>query len=242
MGILSKLTDPVQDLYHFHYKIYSEKATTMNQLAILSALAELHTTSLNSEQQESIFSHLKKHLKKLKRYWIALIKDYAVVTTQTKTTQKKYDANFFTFATVSDVLEYYERSWPLCLLAASSLIGTEFWEVDSDENEKLSDTQTRDPNHSDNEVLLMLGIACRVLSGPYQPQKAEICLKSLKNILKPIYLKNQRLITCKILSEILSTASFLLETAEDMPVRVEASSLLSHIVLSADSDYFEESQ
>lgn len=112
-----------------------------------------------------------RYLKQLKQHWISLLRDFAVLTTQSKSTIRTYDAAFFMFSTVGDVIEYYNQAWALVLLACTSLVSSKLW----DENSK-------------DEFYLLLGISVTSLSNPHEPSKIKLCLKSIRELLVPRYL------------------------------------------------------
>jgi hypothetical protein len=92
----------------------------MVQLAILTALAQLYASDNSKE-------HLEPYLAKLKPLWIALLRDYSVLISQNSPTQKVYPATFFTYSTITTVVEYYQSAWSVVLLAASYLVNTPHW-------------------------------------------------------------------------------------------------------------------
>lgn len=123
------------------YRAYNEKATTMVQLSVLSAVAQLRVISLKESGQRfsaeieaylltfvnSFILNLNTHLTKLKEHWLNVLKDYAVLTTQDKEAQKNYNAAFFSSGTINDVIQYFKDCWKVILEACCSLSDTEYW-------------------------------------------------------------------------------------------------------------------
>jgi hypothetical protein len=121
-----------------------------------------------------------------------VLRDYAVLTTQSKTTIRNYKAAFFTSSTVADVQDYYAQAWADTLLATTSLIFTNDFTDNSktvpEEDSKVSQSMMMD----DVECLyVLLGICMFKLSGPLEAPKALICLRSMRYLLQPQYLNNK---------------------------------------------------
>lgn len=122
----------------------------------------------------------------MKHHWISLLRDYIVLTTQSKSTIRTYEAAFFTFSTVGEILEYYNQAWALVLLACTSLVSTQYWD-----------------EASKDEFYLLLGISVTSLSGPHDSSKTKLCLKSCRELLTSKYL------TFSLFSYVIESENFL---------------------------------
>src|SRR5690242_16850008 len=137
-----------------NYANYNERATSMVQLSILAALAKFHLSTLDDQNKDKgTSSLLNPFYVKLKELWLCALKDYAVLSTQSRATQKAYNGVFFNYATGSFVSDYFNSSqaWSVILLACCSLY------CESMENlfkQQQEDQQQNIQNETNNFFLL----------------------------------------------------------------------------------------
>eukprot|EP01116_Phalansterium_solitarium_P006469 TRINITY_DN18779_c0_g1_i1.p1 TRINITY_DN18779_c0_g1~~TRINITY_DN18779_c0_g1_i1.p1 ORF type:complete len:1950 (-),score=546.78 TRINITY_DN18779_c0_g1_i1:75-5924(-) len=217
--VLNLLTSNVDSLADLRYPVFSERATTMVQLSILSALAELQVFTLEHKTDlgEKIASALAPVLVPLKFHWLSLLRDYAIISTQTKAGMQAATnqyGSFFAYITVDDVAQFYEKAWPVVLRACTSLVGTKLWDrpleaktATVDKASKLDADETAAPKPvltiqtdfedrvhvtemKDEYFYLLLGIAMNVMSSStaaHAPSTVA-CLKALTSLLSSAYL------------------------------------------------------
>ncbi|RXG72793.1 HEAT repeat-containing protein 5B [Armadillidium vulgare] len=118
--------------------IYNESAVTLEKLAILKAWSEIYIVSLEGASQsnrvedgsespvdtnddESLLVLVMPELISLSRYWLAALKDHALLSLPPEfSSQLPHDGGaFYTNETAEVVRSYYKSSWPPILLAAA---------------------------------------------------------------------------------------------------------------------------
>ena len=148
----------------------------MVQLAILTALAQLYASARDDAQAAYVIEQLEPYLDKLKPLWIALLRDYSVLESQNSPTQKVYQATFFTYSTITSVVEYYQSAWSVVLLASAYLVNTPHWGKET----KLPSSE-RKPEEDYN---LLFGIAMISLAGTISTSNAVLLLRSVRQLLE----------------------------------------------------------
>lgn len=103
--------------------------------------------------------------------WLEVVRDYTVLTTQSKATQDAHKSFFFGFS--SAVTGLYSNCWAPILLACASLFDSKDW---------------ADKDKRDQYFFLLFGVAMNALAGPYENVKCALCLDSFSHILTPEYL------------------------------------------------------
>ncbi len=130
----------------------------------------------------------RRYIPKLKSLWISVLRDYSVLVTQNTATQKAYPAAFFTFSTISSVLEYYQQAWSVILLACSYLVNTQYWtELSSPEVAAASSSHIAHGPKEDYNLLF--GLAMISLAGTIASSNT-VLLRACHKLLSPENLKD----------------------------------------------------
>jgi len=72
---------------------------------------------------------------KMKKLWLGALRDYAVLTTQSKASQKVYHAAFFTFPSSEVVINSFKSAYLPILQSTTSLLSTPFWSRSEEDTE-----------------------------------------------------------------------------------------------------------
>lgn len=129
--LLTSFIDTVETL---EYPSYSEKASTMVQLKILGAIAQLYDAtltkpkqSLSSSSDSLLIDLIQPFLSQLCELWMFVLKDWAILSTQDSSVQKSFHGKFYSFSSIAFVLDYYKSVRADILLAQSSLVHSDYW-------------------------------------------------------------------------------------------------------------------
>ena len=184
--VMTLLTNSISQIRDLHYPSYSEKASTMVQLSILSALARLHISTLRGEVDKGLFDLIKPFLSELRGLWMGILRDYVILSTQPPPTQKAYKGDFYTFSSVAFVLDYYKSVWPEILHAIVTLIDTEYWEKFErrDSFKSVSDTQL-----AYDDFIITFGLCLICLSESNSTREITSVIQSLSFLFCKRYLK-----------------------------------------------------
>ncbi|CAN7999924.1 unnamed protein product [Ixodes hexagonus] len=112
--------------------LYNESASTLEKLAILKAWAEVYIVAMEKEREngptgeealgrESLLKLVAPELVCLSRYWLAALKDHALLSLPGEfSSQLPHDGGaFYTSDTVESARPHYREAWPPILHAAS---------------------------------------------------------------------------------------------------------------------------
>lgn len=226
---------------------YNESASTIEKLSILKAWAEVYVVAMKEEEerqrlkmskkseedddeeiydpQESLLQLVKPELRDLSNYWLAALKDHALLTLPPDYShQIPHDGGVFYTSDIMDVVKpLYRSSWPQILHAAALwLCSTEFQRVqDADEGsptnpapgEKLSSQAT-----IIKDFHLLFGICMEALCNPKSTDPMSnviVCLESMETLFShPL------------------PRSFL---AQDVELTIELSAVLHRLILTRDN-------
>ena len=199
---------------------YNESASTLEKLSILKAWAEVYVVAMKEEKereekkqartdrkeedndseddevydpQESLLQLVKPELRDLSDYWLAALKDHALLTLPSDfSNQIPHDGGAFYTSDIMDVVKpLYRSSWPQILHAAALwLCSTEFQRADKSQNaeglsedvdkKKLSREET-----TENDFHLLFGICMEALCNPKSTDPMSnviVCLQSLETL------------------------------------------------------------
>jgi hypothetical protein len=167
--ILNLLIGFIPRLQSLEFAGYSESAATVVQLSILAALADLWN-STESQHHNVIVANLSPQLASLLPLWFAALTDFAVLTTQNRTTVvKAHKGTFYTGPTAEEALPALQMAAYSILLATSALTGAQ-------------------PSIQSKQFYLLLGIIVDTLSRRLTSQGTIAALKSLQALLSPTLL------------------------------------------------------
>merc|ERR1739838_388868 len=201
--------------------LYNESAATLEKLAILKAWSEVYAVALKADNsrnqecladderpeadfdsEESLLSLVTPELQTLSRYWLAALKDHALLSLPPEfSSQLPHDGGaFYSNETVEGVRPYYRSAWPPMLYAAALWLSTGGFEKAGDEkntetpsNNSLvlgpaNNTANKTPETINTDrFYLLLGICLEWLCSPMHtedPERSVICLQSLETLLK----------------------------------------------------------
>ncbi|GFX28551.1 HEAT repeat-containing protein 5B [Trichonephila clavipes] len=115
--------------------VYNESASTMEKLAILKAWAEVYVVAMNNKEsennkiendankddQESLLRLVAPELSLLSIYWLAFLKDYALLSLPPEfRSQLPHEGGaFYSSDTMDTVRKFYKDTWPPVLNAAT---------------------------------------------------------------------------------------------------------------------------
>uniref|UniRef100_A0A2R5LHZ4 HEAT repeat-containing protein 5B n=1 Tax=Ornithodoros turicata TaxID=34597 RepID=A0A2R5LHZ4_9ACAR len=104
-------------------QLYNESASTLEKLAILKAWAEVYIVAMGKEQEdgkESLLHLVAPELVSLSRYWLAALKDHALLTLPSEfASQLPHDGGaFYTSETLEWARPHYRDAWAPILHAA----------------------------------------------------------------------------------------------------------------------------
>ncbi|PRP83338.1 HEAT repeat containing 5B [Planoprotostelium fungivorum] len=224
--ILNLIANPVENLKELSYKAYNEDSATMVQLSILGTLGELYNDTNHSEtQKEKFLPSLIPLLPKIKSLWLGALRDYAVLTTQSKASQKVYQAAFFTYPSSDVVLNSFKTAYLPILQSTTSLLSTPFW--------------SRSEEDSEDEIAfyVLLGIAVNALAGTFEAGKAVVALRSMQQLLSGPHLKRADLLPYDLCKEIVNLIRSLVE-AKDLTLQTECFRLIQALIHNLDKSYF----
>lgn len=189
-------------------RLYNERATTLEKLAILKSWAEVYTVAMEQKKEkglctnqtngpmnseldlddfesdsESLLHLVKPELQSLSNYWLLALKDHALLTLpQEFSSQLPHDGGaFYTSDTIEEARPIYRDSWPPILHAAI------LW-LCSDEPASVNDDECH--KEMSEYFPLLFGVCMEALCNPKSSQPLSfiiICLKSLDTLLAHPY-------------------------------------------------------
>lgn len=176
------LTGFIEDVQTIEYPAFSEKASTMVQLKVLGAIAQLYCSSIF--QQKSSSRILKELIgpviTSLRKLWMLVLRDWCILSTQPAQVQKSYKGAFYTFSSVNFVLDYYKAVWGNILLAQSSLINSSEWvSPNADPVEVQSAFE---------DFLLLFGLCYRSLAESHSADEVILALDSCSYLFRSSYI------------------------------------------------------
>ncbi|CAD6191634.1 unnamed protein product [Caenorhabditis auriculariae] len=161
-------------------QLYSESAATLEKLSILKAWAEVYVTAVRQEEsrrddrtdelndnyddgscRESLLSLVEPELEALIAYWLASLRDAAMLSLPLHFSNQLPTSGgaFFTLQSAEMCREYYRTSWPPILLATATWLGTRNFELPTE----ISNGVWVDEG-KESRFYLLLGIAVEALS------------------------------------------------------------------------------
>ncbi|XP_055929916.1 HEAT repeat-containing protein 5B-like isoform X2 [Argiope bruennichi] len=184
--------------------VYNESASTMEKLAILKAWAEVYVVAMNNKEneaqksdankddQESLLKLVAPELSLLSTYWLAFLKDYALLSLPPEfRSQLPHEGGaFYSSDTMDTVRKFYKDTWPPVLNAATLwLCNGGFEETGRTSVPNLPrnlHTYVVQSNKSTEEINadyfhLVFGICLEALCSPYSSSSIDyvmICLHS----------------------------------------------------------------
>eukprot|EP01117_Protostelium_nocturnum_P008240 TRINITY_DN2940_c0_g1_i3.p1 TRINITY_DN2940_c0_g1~~TRINITY_DN2940_c0_g1_i3.p1 ORF type:complete len:1915 (+),score=660.86 TRINITY_DN2940_c0_g1_i3:207-5951(+) len=232
--LISLIVSFSDSIIELNYKEYNEECSTMVQLAVLGTLARMYNDTVdNAVLKEKIFPSISQTLSKLKPLWLNVLRDYAVLTTQSKSSQRLYQASFFTFPASNRVIQYYQNAYSSILLATTSLVCTEHWNAsqstDNAENNSMDETS----------FFVMLGICVNALSGSFDASKASISLRAIQHLIQAPQFKSFNVMSHDVCKELVNLIQSIIET-EDIGLQIESVRLMEGLIKNLPSNFFQD--
>ncbi|KAL2716535.1 HEAT repeat-containing protein 5B isoform X1 [Vespula squamosa] len=273
---------------HTRPQLYNESLSTLERLAILKAWAEVYVvamikdgTALNSHntsitninradhstgeefgefefQNESLLSLVQPELLSLSQYWLAALRDHALLSLPPEfSSQLPHDGGaFYTTDTMESARPYYAESWAPILHAAALWLNARGFGISNTNDEtKTSNVSSNNINNNNNNnnistkidtnverFHLLFGICMEALCSPRSSeskQNIETCLNALYTLLDSVWAR-KILITDKSLSiELCNVLHRLLLTRGNYVIQMVTMEVLKQVMKAAQEDLTE---
>ncbi|KYQ88178.1 hypothetical protein DLAC_11385 [Tieghemostelium lacteum] len=127
--ICTLLAASIKDLRELNFPNYNEKTTTLVQLSILKAFAQLYLLIQKNKSLNEILSPvISPLLKYLRVHWIQFLKEYSLLILYSSQVYTMCKPIFFSPLTYQDSIDYFKDSYPPILKALSYLLNqTTYW-------------------------------------------------------------------------------------------------------------------
>ncbi|KAF7405269.1 hypothetical protein HZH66_004175 [Vespula vulgaris] len=274
---------------HTRPQLYNESLSTLERLAILKAWAEVYVvamikdgTALNSHntsitnvnrtddstgeefgefefQNESLLSLVQPELLSLSQYWLAALRDHALLSLPPEfSSQLPHDGGaFYTTDTMESARPYYAESWAPILHAAALWLNARGFGISNTNDEtktsNVSSNNINNNNNNNNNIStkidtnverfhLLFGICMEALCSPRSSestQNIETCLNALYTLLDSVWAR-KILITDKSLSiELCNVLHRLLLTRGNYVIQMVTMEVLKQVMKAAQEDLTE---
>ncbi|XP_043664678.1 HEAT repeat-containing protein 5B isoform X1 [Vespula pensylvanica] len=274
---------------HTRPQLYNESLSTLERLAILKAWAEVYVvamikdgTALNSHntsitnvnraddstgeefgefefQNESLLSLVQPELLSLSQYWLAALRDHALLSLPPEfSSQLPHDGGaFYTTDTMESARPYYAESWAPILHAAALWLNARGFGISNTNDEtktsNVSSNNINNNNNNNNNIStkidtnverfhLLFGICMEALCSPRSSestQNIETCLNALYTLLDSVWAR-KILITDRSLSiELCNVLHRLLLTRGNYVIQMVTMEVLKQVMKAAQEDLTE---
>ncbi|KAN0028776.1 hypothetical protein ACTFIV_010634 [Dictyostelium citrinum] len=133
------LSKQVKDLRTLNFPIYNEKTTTLVQVSILKAFAQLYLLCLKDQSLYSILSSvINPLLIYLRVHWITFLKEYSMLVSQSPQIFPLYKPILFSPLTYQDSIEYFKDAYPSIIKALGYLLHTPYWLIGREDSSSNS--------------------------------------------------------------------------------------------------------
>ncbi|KOC63073.1 HEAT repeat-containing protein 5B [Habropoda laboriosa] len=278
---LEKLTEG-----HTRAQLYNESLLTLERLAILKAWAEVYVvamikdgSALNSKdsfnqnsnqaddgsseefgkfefQTESLLSLVQPELLSLSQYWLAALRDHALLSLPPEfSSQLPHDGGaFYTTDTMESARPHYAESWAPILHAATLWLNAKGFGLEETKNEvKTSNTTNNNNNNNNNDVSaktntnverfhLLFGICMEALCSPRASecsQNIETCLNALYTLLDSTWARKVLITDRSLPIELCNVLHRMLLTRESYVIQMIVMEVLKQVMKAAQKDLAE---
>lgn len=188
-------------------QLYNESLTTLEKLAILTAWAEVYVVAVSGSEDQnnanlrnnndnakkdlqaiSLLGLVQPELKRLSQYWLAALKDHALLSLPAEYgSQLPHDGGaFYTTDTMESSKQYYCSSWPSILHATALWINIEEYHSDKDGTSEELTSVCNVVSNNCNIYHLLFGICMEALCSTRSNEPVEsiiTCLRAFKTLL-----------------------------------------------------------
>lgn len=127
LGLLLKLASPAE-LGALVYPAYSESSATMVRAAALQATAQLMQAAVApAAQYPELLLQLAPTLPALRDCWLALLRDFSLLSTQQKSARRSYRPHLYAPSTARAAYTQLLAAWPPVLAAVAAMVPTTAW-------------------------------------------------------------------------------------------------------------------
>ncbi|KAF2072320.1 hypothetical protein CYY_006354 [Polysphondylium violaceum] len=206
------LSQSVRDLRNLNFPIYNEKTTTLVQVSILKAFAQLYLLCLKDESLYQILSSvINPILMYLRVHWTTFLKEHTLLVYHSSQIYPLYRPILFSPLTFQDSIEYFKDAYPHILKALSCLLHTQYWTIGregSGINVKTEDKEFLSETKGLDDLYIIIGLSLKSMER-YLEDPVDINFKldnvSLSlEIFKTLFKQNFNGLSFDILNEILS--------------------------------------
>ncbi|XP_078491480.1 HEAT repeat-containing protein 5B-like [Ciona intestinalis] len=162
---------------------YSESASTMIKLAVLSAWSKIYIAAMHPDPsidptgvvEQNMLTLVQPHLDVLSQHWVAVVKDQAILRLPPEfhSHLPEQGGNFFTIESMSSVRGHYSTAWPT-ILHALSLWLTHVDFASDDDDAKCEENNTK--------LHLALGVCVEALCSPRTSDSISVILSCLSTL------------------------------------------------------------
>ncbi|KAK2577979.1 hypothetical protein KPH14_008413 [Odynerus spinipes] len=270
---------------HTRPQLYNESLSTLERLAILKAWAEVYVvamikegSALNSRntsitkanqaddstgeefgefefQNESLLSLVQPELLSLSQYWLAALRDHALLSLPPEfSSQLPHDGGaFYTTDTMESARPHYAESWAPILHAAALWLNAKGFGMSNTNETKTSNVPCNNINNNNNNIStkvdtnierfhLLFGICMEALCSPRSSestQNIETCLNALYTLLDSVWAR-KILVADKSLSiELCNVLHRLLLTRGNYVIQMITMEVLKQVMKAAQEDLTE---
>ncbi|KAG7212607.1 hypothetical protein KM043_012898 [Ampulex compressa] len=266
-------------------QLYNESLSTLERLAILKAWAEVYVvamirdgSALNSRdtlnqnanqgsdtdaeefgeyefQTESLLSLVQPELLSLSQYWLAALRDHALLSLPPEfSSQLPHDGGaFYTTDTMESARPHYSESWAPILHAATLWLNAKGFGMEETSNETKTSNVTNNNNNNNNDVTakndsnverfhLLFGICMEALCSPRTSESAqniETCLNALYTLLDSACARKVLISDRSLPIELCNVLHRLLLTRESYVIQMLVMEVLKQVMKAAQEDLME---
>ncbi|XP_012280989.1 HEAT repeat-containing protein 5B isoform X2 [Orussus abietinus] len=267
---------------HTRPQLYNESLSTLERLAILKAWAEVYVVAMINDgsvpsaketalrnvnqtdddsedfgefeyQNESLLSLVQPELLSLSQYWLAALRDHALLSLPPEfSSQLPHDGGaFYTTDTMESARPYYLESWAPILYAATLWLNARGFEIDESANVAKNSTgpynnnNNTPPTKTDTNIErfhLLFGICMEALCSSRSSetsQNIEICLSALYTLLDSAWARKVLLTDRSLPIELCNVLHRLLLTRESYAIQIMVMEVLKQVVKATQEDLAE---
>ncbi|XP_058806084.1 HEAT repeat-containing protein 5B isoform X2 [Phymastichus coffea] len=259
---------------HTRLQVYNESLSTLERLAILKAWAEVYIVAMinngaaldnrdssnrvnctiNEEdeegfgefefQSESLLSLVQPELPSLSQYWLAALRDHALLSLPPEfSSQLPHDGGaFYTTDTMESARPYYANSWAPILYAATLWLNVKGFELNETSNLNFDGTNNNHSPKTDSNkdrFHLLFGICMEALCSTRSSestQNIETCLSALYTLLDSSWARKVLMINRSLPVELCNVLHRLLLTKEQYSIQIMVMEVLKQIIKASQED------
>ncbi|XP_076643444.1 HEAT repeat-containing protein 5B isoform X1 [Halictus rubicundus] len=266
-------------------QLYNESLLTLERLAILKAWAEVYVVAmirdgaaLNSKdtfnqninhvdegndedfgkfefQTESLLSLVQPELLSLSQYWLAALRDHALLSLPPEfSSQLPHDGGaFYTTDTMDSARPHYAESWAPILHAATLWLNAKGFGLEETNTEVETSNAANNNNNNNNDVAtktntnverfhLLFGICMEALCSPRSSestQNIETCLNALYTLLDSAWARKVLITDRSLPLELCNVLHRMLLTRESYVIQMVVMEVLKQVMKAAQEDLAE---